>query len=40
MSKPNLITTLGWLLEAARQDADHRRAQRCRRALRSLGAVA
>lgn len=33
------ITRLSIVLEAARQDGNHRTAQRCRRALRALGAT-
>lgn len=40
MSKLNLITSLRVLLWAAREDRNFRRAQRCRKALRSFGAVA
>jgi hypothetical protein len=40
MARLNIIARLGMILEAARLDGDHRRAQRCRRALRTLGAVA
>jgi len=40
MARLNIITRLDIILEAARLNGDHRRAQRCRRALRSLGAVA
>ncbi len=35
-----VLTKLTMLLEAARDAGEHRRAQRCRRALRRLGAVA
>lgn len=40
MNKMTLITCLGWLLEAARQEGNHRRAARCRRAILALGGVA
>lgn len=40
MSKPTLIASLRVLLEVAREDLNHRRAQHCRKALRRLGAVA
>jgi hypothetical protein len=40
MTKLTIITRLGFVLEAARFAGDFRRAQRCRRALRLLGAVA
>lgn len=40
MPKFNAIATIAILLDAARADGNHRRAQRCRRALRRLGAVA
>lgn len=40
MPKPTLIAGIRVLLEAAREDANHRRAQHCRKALRRLGAVA
>lgn len=40
MQKLDLITTIGFILEAARDAGNFRRAQRCRRALRRLGAVA
>jgi len=40
MDKTTLITRLGYVLEAARLDGNFRRVTRCRRALRTLGAVA
>lgn len=40
MSKTNKIAALGIVLEAARAAGEFARAQRVRRALRSLGAVA
>lgn len=38
--KITLITRLGYVLEAARLDGNTRRVLRCRKALRTLGAVA
>lgn len=40
MTRLNIIYRLSLVLEAARQDGEFARAQRCRRALRQLGAVA
>jgi hypothetical protein len=40
MQKPAIITRIFIVLEAARAAGEHRRAQKCRRALRALGAVA
>ena len=40
MARLTIIARLGLVLEAARDAGDHARAQRCRRAMRRLGAVA
>lgn len=40
MDRVAIITRVAMVLEAARDAGEHMRAQRCRRALRILGAVA